>query len=247
VVARGQQAWGKIKATAAEQRQLWQEVGAALLVGKKDKNIRGGKPFIEWAKAEFNGLSESTIPDAIWWAGKSTAGVEIPSELTHPKRLREWFRENASAETLTEDLKNIQVVKDELPRIRDEREAARINKTSLRKKYGGEGSDIAASQLDALARKHSTTVEKLEEAAAAASPFTAFQFVPAQVQALTEFKQDLIHSYREMLSEGISKDAVVALSHKERPLKRNFLGNNAEIELVIYVPFARFQPKHSMT
>jgi len=35
VVARGQRAWNRIKATAAEQRELWREVGEALLVGRR--------------------------------------------------------------------------------------------------------------------------------------------------------------------------------------------------------------------
>lgn len=34
VVIRGQRVWGKIKATAAEQRQLWREVGEALSYGR---------------------------------------------------------------------------------------------------------------------------------------------------------------------------------------------------------------------
>lgn len=60
----------------------------------------------------------------------------------------------------------------------DQRSAERIAKVINRAKTGDEGAAIAKRHVEALAKRHNTTPEKLEEAAAVASPTTYFQFTP---------------------------------------------------------------------
>lgn len=100
VVARGQRAWGKIKATAAEQRQLWREVGDALLIGKRgSKGAQGG--FKAWREAQgFGDMDSRLVSETIWFAGNFHGVEKIgPLELTHPTHIRTWFNAQASAPT----------------------------------------------------------------------------------------------------------------------------------------------------
>ncbi|WP_155768260.1 hypothetical protein [Burkholderia vietnamiensis] len=60
-------AWNKIKATAAEQRQLWRDIGLALLVGKRSNP--SPKLYGQWIKANgFDDISAAARTDAIWLA-----------------------------------------------------------------------------------------------------------------------------------------------------------------------------------
>ena len=44
----GSRAWSRIKATAAEQRELWRDVGEALLVGRRMH--KSNQAFSQWLK-----------------------------------------------------------------------------------------------------------------------------------------------------------------------------------------------------
>ena len=59
----------RIKTTAAEQRQLWREVGEALAYGKNKLNRPAGQKFSDWAVEQFPGICiKNDVPDAIWFA-----------------------------------------------------------------------------------------------------------------------------------------------------------------------------------
>jgi hypothetical protein len=206
-VLKGQRAWASIKTTAAEQRELWRQVGEALLVGRRLH--KANQQFSQWcAEAGFD-MERHDRADAMWLAQNWVeTGDGTPSGLTHPHRIRAWFNENTQASTLgsfDEDLTITPAV--EL----DQRSAERLAKVINRAKSGGEGSDIAKRHLEAVAKKHSVTAEKLEEAVSHAAPYAYFQFSPAQVQSLVEFRQDVLQAYRDMREEGLTKEAVVAL------------------------------------
>ena len=74
IVARGQRAWGRIKATAAEQRELWREVGEALLVGRRLH--KSDKLFGQWIKEHgFGDMDRRYRADSMWLAEVSRGGT----------------------------------------------------------------------------------------------------------------------------------------------------------------------------
>jgi hypothetical protein len=44
-----------------------------------------------------------------------------------------------------------------------------------------------------------------------AAPHTYFQFSPAQVESLQEFKGDLLGAYQDMIVEGFTAEQVIAI------------------------------------
>ncbi|MFN7041990.1 MAG: KilA-N domain-containing protein [Acidovorax temperans] len=100
-VARGQAAWSRIKATAAEQRELWRDVGEALLVGRRMH--KADQKFSQWCKEMgFGDMDRRVRADAMWFA---TSGVQrLDTSESHPTRIRMWFNEQKTTETLPEVL-----------------------------------------------------------------------------------------------------------------------------------------------
>jgi hypothetical protein len=209
-VSRGQRAWGKIKATAAEQRDLWKQVGEALLVGRRLHPSNQG--FGKWCKEMgFNDIPPRTRSSAMWLAvQRSEIFSGLEAGLTHPVALQAWAKEQEQTSSLPEELLVVTVEQEQTIKL-TERDAARINKTIQRARSGDQGSDIAQKHAEAFAKKHGVTPEELEEAAAAASPFTAFQFTPSKQQQLSEFQESVLDAYRVMVIEGVPKKAVIAL------------------------------------
>ena len=180
-IRKGQQAWGRIKATAEEQRILWLEVGVALMYGKLDTNRpkigsdSRGRPkyqkFSLWVQELFPGLCSTTTTNTMWFAKNSTIMVEIPVGLTHPTAIRDWMDNPKRVvdldapevwDKLPSDLQEITPT----PAIQlPQRDAEKVAKVILRAQSGGEGSDIAARHLEGLAKKHGTTAPVLTEAA----------------------------------------------------------------------------------
>jgi acyl-homoserine lactone acylase PvdQ len=97
VVLRGKRAWTKIKATAPEMRQLWREVGEALLVGRREH--RADRAFAQWVRENgFEDMDRRVRADAMWlaenWSEVSTAWTP---DLTHPTHMRAAHREALEA------------------------------------------------------------------------------------------------------------------------------------------------------
>lgn len=209
IVARGQRAWGRIKATAAEQRELWREVGEALLVGRRLH--KSNQAFGQWLKDHgFDDIKTNTRADAMWFA-ESYAVLRSPdNELTHPTNIRKWFNEQKTTSILPADLAEVEAEKVETIEL-DQRSAERVAKVINRAKANDEGSEIAKRHVEALAKKHNTTPEKLEEATAAAAPTTFFQFSPDLIESLDEMRRGLIEDAHAMKEAGVSKEAIVAI------------------------------------
>ncbi|WP_396328910.1 hypothetical protein [Burkholderia anthina] len=83
VVLRGQRAWGRIKATAAEQRQLWKEVGEALLAGRKLHT--SDKLFGQWCAEHGFDMKQQDRSGAMWLAESWSLLTEAPCCQTHLK------------------------------------------------------------------------------------------------------------------------------------------------------------------
>lgn len=152
----GSRAWSRIKATAAEQRELWRDVGEALLVGRRMH--KSNQAFSQWLKETgFAEIQPATRADAMWWA-ESYDDHKTPPDITHPTNLRRWFNEQKHTALLPADLADIQAESIETI-VLDERSAEKVGKLSSRAKAGDEGSAIAQRHIEALAKKHNTTPE----------------------------------------------------------------------------------------
>lgn len=209
VVARGQRAWHRIKATAAEQRELWREVGEALLVGRKQNPSNQG--FSKWCKEMgFDDMNPRVRSDAMWMAENPAVFQSLENGITHPTALRQYAKEQQNTALLPADLSDIQAESIETIEL-DERSAEKVAKLSRRAKAGDEGSAIAKRHIEALAKKHNTTVQKLEEAAAVTSPAAYYCFTPAQIEALKEVRESVMATIPELESDGLSREAIAAV------------------------------------
>ena len=138
IVARGQRAWGRIEATAAEQRELWREVGEALLVGRRLH--KSDKLFGQWIKAHgFDDIKPRTRSAAMWLADTYSAIVaDYPAEITRPVALQEWFNEQKTTSILPADLAEVEAEKVETIEL-DQRSAERVAKVINRAKRKWQG------------------------------------------------------------------------------------------------------------
>jgi len=205
VVARGQRAWGRIKATAAEQRELWREVGEALLVGRRLH--KADQKFSQWCKeVGFGDMDRRDRADALWlaqhWAVVSDGTT--PPGLSHPHRIRVWFNEQKTTSILPADLAEVEAEKVETIEL-DQRSAERVAKVINRAKANDEGAEIAKRHVEALAKKHNTTPEKLEEAVAVTAPASLYHFSPAQIEMLESIKLTALDIARQ---DGLTLDQV---------------------------------------
>lgn len=95
VVLRGQRAWAHIKATAAEQRQSWRDIGEALRYGRSLH--KADRAFAQWVKDHgFGDMDRRDRADAMWlaenWA--EVSNLQTPG-LSHPHALRAAYNEQA--------------------------------------------------------------------------------------------------------------------------------------------------------
>ena len=74
---------------------LWLEVGVALMYGKQKENREAGQKFSDWVQVMFPGLHQNVAADALWFASSdSIPGMDLPADLTHPHRIRQWFNDH---------------------------------------------------------------------------------------------------------------------------------------------------------
>ena len=209
VVVRGQRAWNRIKATAAEQRELWREVGEALLVGRRMH--KSDKLFGQWCKEQgFSDVHPRYRSAAIWLAQNWEASRSVTPGSSDPIQIQKEFNEQKQTALLPADLSDIQAESIETIEL-DERSAEKVAKLSRRAKAGDEGSAIAQRHIDALAKKHNTTVQKLEEAAAVTTPAAYYCFTPAQIEALENVRNAVMATIPELEGEGLSRQAIAAI------------------------------------
>lgn len=119
---------------------------------------KADQKFSQWCKEMgFGDMDRRVRADAMWLA---TSGVQrLDTSETHPTRIRQWFNEQQHTALLPADLADIQAVPTETIEL-DERSAENVAKLSRRAKAGDEGSAIAKRHIEALAKKHNTTVPR---------------------------------------------------------------------------------------
>lgn len=209
-IARGVSAWNRIKATAAEQRDLWRAVGEALLEGRKLHP--SNQKFGQWCKeVGFEDLPPDSRTAAMWWAdvSRNDCGTAPPRDLTHPVALRTWHREQAQEALLPEDLKSLEPTPS-APSLPPE-DAEKVVKLIHRSRTGDEGSPIAQRMVKGLAKRHDMTEEQLEEAAKNGAPDSYFRFAPPVQQSLNDFRTGLRSAVRNMLDDSVPLEAVKAI------------------------------------
>jgi hypothetical protein len=201
----GQRAWLQIKKSAGQQREWWRIVGQALLVGRKLH--KADQKFSQWCKEMgFGDMDRRIRADAMWFAQSGVCPTD--TSISAPTEIRRWFNEQQQTSSLPDDLKEVEVTKAvEL----DQRSAEKVAKVANRAKSGGEGSDQAKRQLDAMAKKHGVTPEELETASAHSAPATYFQFSPAQVEALEEVRATVLAAIPELERDGLTREAIAAV------------------------------------
>lgn len=203
VVLRGARAWQRIKSTAAEQRQLWREVGEALNYGRALHP--SNQAFGHWCVQQGFDMDPRTRSDAMWFS----ASYDDPkTSLTHPTAIRKAHRASQADAKQPEELRQVQPQ----PTVRlEQRDAERVIKTIQRAESKDEGWDTAQRHLEALARKHGLNTEALAEAAKNGAPDTYFRFAPARQLALDNWRSQARADIEAMETAGVPRDAVKAL------------------------------------
>ena len=89
-----------------QSRARWINIGKALAEGRM---LLPGKvndrKYGEWIKAcGFDNIEVSTRSDAIWFVGMSRVTLDIPSDMNHPKNIRQWNRDQQVAKPPSPDL-----------------------------------------------------------------------------------------------------------------------------------------------
>ena len=89
-----------------QSRARWVTIGKALAEGRMllpgpVNNRRYG----EWVKAcGFDNIDPNTRTDAIWLSQMSTAMMDIPADINHPRNIRQWNRDQQVAKPPRPDL-----------------------------------------------------------------------------------------------------------------------------------------------
>ena len=98
--------WQDEQKSVVQSRARWINIGKALAEGRmllpgKVNDRRYG----EWLKAcGFDNIEVSTRSDAIWFVGMSRVTLDIPSDMNHPKNIRQWNRDQQVAKPPRPDL-----------------------------------------------------------------------------------------------------------------------------------------------
>jgi hypothetical protein len=209
-IKKGQQAWSQIKATAAEQRVLWLEVGVALMYGKQKENRADGQKFSEWVQGKFPGLHMAHAADVLWFAENSNSVLEIPEHLSHPQSIRQWHRDQQAI------LENADPVLKEGPapaaRVSlDKSIGKRVAALYHRSKTNDEGSPIAIKHLTAYAKQHGVTEEELIVAAQESAPDAYYRFSPSAQQQIDHWRSSVRLDISAMERTGLPREAIRSL------------------------------------
>ena len=204
VVTRGQHAWSRIKATAAEQRELWRQVGEALAYGRAMHP--SDQKFSQWCKDNGFDMSRKARADAMWWASVYS-DYAPPEGLSHPSNIRESYNEQQSQAALPDDLKDTSITTQPVPSM-DTRTAEKVGKLARRAESKDEGSEIAKRHIEALAKKNGVSTEELTEAASIQAPKAFYQFTPSQLELLSELKESIQATIPEMEASGLTVEVI---------------------------------------
>lgn len=171
-VLRGQAAWRKLKETAAEQRELWRQVGEALLVGKR--MYKSNNKFNDWIKENgFGDMHRNTRADAMWLAEnwESVAKSLCNNAYTHPSDIRrtynEWLKSQEDAKA-SPDLPKAEDIKP--TKVLTRKQARKVNQLKAHADGTGPEAEIAKRRLHKAAEAEGMTVDELTDKAVKSDP-----------------------------------------------------------------------------
>lgn len=220
-ITRGQLAWSRIKATAAEQRELWRQVGEALLVGKEQNpsNQGFGKWCDEYGFGIEDGMSAQLRSDTLWlaynWGAvmyflKDSSYRHGNTALTDPKNIRQWYRDYIREGDLPESLQDLPI--EAKPTVTlDQRSAEKLAKLINRSTSGDEGSETAKRHVESIAKRHGVSSEELKEVVANTAPNEFFQMSVRQLEYIQDLEETLMGNVRILVREGLTKEAISAV------------------------------------
>ena len=169
-VLRGQAAWRKLKETAAEQRELWRQVGEALLVGRR--MYKSDKLFGKWVRENgFGDMDRATRADAMWLAENFSSVPPRYSNESHPKNIRqrynEWLKSQEDAKA-SPDLPKAEDIKP--TKVLTRKQARKVNQLKAHADGTGPEAEIAKRRLHKAAEAEGMTVDELTDKAAKSDP-----------------------------------------------------------------------------
>jgi hypothetical protein len=158
-VLRGKRAWTRIKSTAAEQRQLWREVGEALCEGRR--MYPANQAFGAWCVNEGFDMDARVRSDAMWlaqnWAASSTSWKTGD---THPTHIRASFK--AEIQPPSPDLDISEPANADLERIAKVMPIAKkVNKLAAHAAGTGPEAETARKYLRKQAEAKGMTVDEM--------------------------------------------------------------------------------------
>lgn len=186
IICRGRNAWKQIKATAAEQRQLWREVGEALCVGKRENP--SNKAFSDWCKTHGFDMDARVRSEAIWFASSNAWKMDIPADMAHPTAIHQWV--NAQAPAPSPDLE----LEPAKPAVNLADVAKQARKINALVNSAERGDETAKRHLDKKAKEFGGTVEEVVRTARAVAPELV---VSAGELPILEANQKKVHEMAE--------------------------------------------------
>ena len=194
IVSTGQRAWTRIKTTAAEQRQLWREVGEALLVGRRQNP--SNQAFGKWCKDMGFDMDPSTRSNAMWFASWTPCKT-LPVELTHPTHIRQWHREQTDGAPVNPDASPDMDLAASTEVLKNHRRYKAVVDHS---KGTGPEAETAKRQLKATAKKLGITEAQLEALVDKLDPY--HKLLPAKRDELRGF-MDRVVGYAKALRQTV--------------------------------------------
>lgn len=155
-------AWSRIKSTAAEQRQLWREVGEALLVGRRMH--KSDKLFGQWCRAQGFDMDRRYRSAAMWLTDNWTATGSIAPTTSDPIAVQAAFRDQAPAPSPEMSLDTPE------PTVNLQAVAQQARKINALANSAAAGDETAKRHLDKKAKDFGGSVEEVVKAARAVAP-----------------------------------------------------------------------------
>ena len=122
------------------------------------------KGFSDWCKEQGFDMDAPTRSDAMWFASYRDGKTEIPADLTHPKNIRQWHRDQAPAPSpdlaldTPESSVNLQAV------------ASQARKINALANSAAAGDETAKRHLAKKAKDFGGSVEEVVKTARAVAP-----------------------------------------------------------------------------
>ncbi|WP_321852630.1 hypothetical protein [Burkholderia diffusa] len=163
VIAKGIRAWSRIKSTVAEQRQLWREVGEALLVGRR--LFPSNNKFGAWCVEKGFDMDRRYRAAAMWVAENWQAVVRNTDNASDPIQLQKDHA--AATESAVLGDKALDTPE---PSVNLQAVAQQARKINALANSAAAGDETAKRHLDKKSKDFGGSVEEVVKTARAVAP-----------------------------------------------------------------------------